>query len=98
MVVGLLAVIVDFEAITSLSLAAILWFGLIGVINFVIARQSGTYATKYIGVAKANPLLALSPLFAMILAVAFLGESVNIPIVVGTICIVLGLPLLVTIE
>ncbi len=94
--VGLLALIVNFEAITSLSLMAIAWFGLIGINHFVISRQSNYYATKYIGVVRANPLLASSPLFAMIMAVSFLGEAVNIPILTGTICIMIGLILLVS--
>ena len=97
-VVGLLALITNFDAIVSLSLTAVLWFGMIGIIQFVIARQSNFLATRHIGVAKASPMLGSGPLFAMVIAVAFTGETVNISIVTGTVCIVAGLSLLVTGE
>jgi uncharacterized membrane protein len=38
----------------------------------------------------------LSPLFAMILAISFLGESINLPIVIGTLSIAAGIGLLVS--
>jgi len=95
-VLALLTLIRDHSLILSLSLTAVLWFGLIGVLNYAVARQANYYATKIIGVAKANPIMASAPLFSLVLAVTFLGEAVNVLILLGTICIVSGLMLLVS--
>lgn len=94
--VGSLSLLVNFDAIVSLSLTALLWFGLIGIINYAIGRQFRYLGIRHIGVAKASPIFASSPLFAMILAVTFTGETINLAIVSGTLCIVAGLSLLVT--
>lgn len=75
---------------------AFLWFGLLGIINYVMGRQFNYISIRRIGVTRASPLFSSSPLFAMILAVSFLGESVNPAIVVGTLTIVGGLYLVVT--
>lgn len=94
--VGSLALLINFDAITSLSLTALLWFGLIGVINYVIGRQFNYLGIGRIGVAKASPIFASAPLFAIILAVTFIGERITVPIGIGAFCIVIGLSLLVT--
>ncbi len=94
--VGSLALIINFDAVASLSLTALLWFALIGVINYVIGRQFNYLGIGRIGVTKATPIFAAAPLFAIILAVIFIGEKVNVPIVIGTLSIVGGLSLLVT--
>jgi len=91
-----LALVLNFDAVTNLSLTAILWFGLIGLINYLIGRQLNFLSIKYIGVTKATPLFAAAPLFALVLAVALIGESVNVPIVIGTLAVVGGLYLVVT--
>ena len=94
--VGLLAIITKFDDVVSLSPAALAWFGLIGVVNYVLGRQFNYSAIRYIGVTKATPLFAAAPFFAIILAVAFLGESVNIAILLGTFSVVAGIYLVVT--
>ena len=96
--VGSLALIVNFDAIVSLSVKALLWFALIGVINYVIGRQFNYLGIRRIGVAKASSIFASAPLFAMILAVTFIGERITVPIGIGTFCIVIGLSILVTSE
>jgi len=96
--VVLLSMIMNFDAIVSLSLTALLWFGVIGVISYGIGRQLRFFSIRYIGVAKAAPIFASSPLFAVILAVAFTGERINLAIAIGTLCIVTGASLLMTSE
>ena len=95
---GLLALIINFDDIVSLSLTTLLWFGLIGFITYGLGRHFSYFGIRYIGVARATPISASSPLFAIILAIIFIGESVNLPIVIGTLCIVGGLFLLITGE
>ncbi|MFC2069752.1 EamA family transporter [Chloroflexota bacterium] len=93
---GLLALIIDYEAVVSLTPAAFLWFGLIGIVTYVLGRQFNYAAIRRIGAVRASPLFASAPLFALILAVSFLGESINPAIVIGTLIIIGGLYLVVT--
>jgi len=90
--------IINFDDIASLSPMALLWFGLIGLINFVIGRRCSYSAIRRIGATRASSILASAPLIAMIIAITFIGESVNAPIVIGTISIVGGLYLVITSE
>ena len=94
--VGTLALLVNFDTFASLSPKAWLWFGLIGLINFVIGRQCNFTSIRYIGVTRASPIVSLNPLIAMVLAVFILGETVNVAIVSGTVCVVTGISLVVT--
>lgn len=96
LLVGLLALTINFDDVVRLSPTALLWFGLIGIINYLLGRQFNYRAIKYIGVVRATPLFSAAPLFAMVLAVSFIGESVNLPIVAGTLIIVGGLYMVVT--
>ena len=96
LLVGLLALIINFRDIISLTITALLWFGLIGIITYFIGRQANFAAIRRIGAARASPLFSTASLFALILAVTFLGESVNIPIIIGTVTIITGLYLVVT--
>ncbi len=96
LVVGLLALAINFDDIVHLSPTALLWFSLIGVVNYVLGRQFNYAAIKYIGATKASPLFASAPLFAIVLAVTLIGESVNLAIVTGTFIIIAGLYLVVT--
>jgi len=96
LLVGSLALIINFDDVAHLSPMALLWFGLIGIINYLLGRQFNYAAIRHIGVVRATPLFAAAPLFAMILAVSFIGESVNPFIVIGTLIIITGLYLVVT--
>ncbi|MFC1921236.1 EamA family transporter [Chloroflexota bacterium] len=96
LLVGLLVIILNLKDVISLSMTALLWFGIIGIITYVIGRQANYAAIRRIGAARASPLFASASFFALILAVSFLGESVNIPIIIGTLTIISGLYLVVT--
>mgnify|MGYP001215565075 CR=1 FL=1 len=91
-----LALIVNLDDLPTLLPLAFLWFGLTGIVNYVMGRQFNYLAIKRIGVTKATPLFSSAPLFAMVLAVTFLGESINPPIIIGSLTIVAGLYLVVT--
>ena len=96
LLVGLLAIIIDYEAITSLTPMALLLFGLIGIVTYVLGRQFNYSAIRHIGAVRASPLFGSAPFFALILAISFLGESINVAIVIGTLTIIVGLYLVVT--
>ncbi len=91
LLVGLLALTINFDDVVHISPTALLWFGLIGVINYVLGRQFNYLSITHIGVTKAAPLFASAPLFAIILAVVLIGESINPAIIIGTFAIVAGL-------
>ncbi|MFC1981494.1 EamA family transporter [Chloroflexota bacterium] len=96
MLVSFTTMIVNFDTIASLSLKAILWFGLIGLITYVIGRQSNFAAIRYIGASRATTIFASAPLFSTAIAIIIIGESMNIPITIGTLSIVAGLYLVTT--
>ncbi|MBM2825054.1 MAG: putative Membrane protein [Dehalococcoidales bacterium] len=96
LLVGSLALITRFDDVRHLSPKALGWFGLIGVLNYLLGRQFNYMSIRYIGVTRATPLFAAAPFFAIILAVVFLGEKVNIPIILGTCAVVAGLYLVIT--
>jgi DME family drug/metabolite transporter len=96
LLVAVLALTTGFDDVVHLAPMALVWFGLIGIINYVLGRQFNYASINRIGVVRASPLFSTSPLFAMILAVIFIGEVVNPAIVIGTIIIVGGIYLVVS--
>jgi len=91
LLVGLLALTMNFDDVMHISPTALLWFSLIGIINYVLGRQFNYLSITYIGVTKAAPLFASAPVFAIILAVVLIGESINPAIIIGTLSVVVGL-------
>jgi len=96
LLLGTLAFIINYDDIMSLVPQALIWFSLVGIVNYVMGRQFNYMSIQRIGVTKASPLFATAPLFALVLAVVFLGETINLPIIVGTLIISGGLYLVVT--
>ena len=65
---------------------------------FIFASLTGGRSLQYLainhmGAARSSSLVACSPFFAAILAVVFLGESINIWLILGTTLIVSGVVL-----
>ena len=89
--IGLLAIAFEREAVSSLSGTAIVLFALIGILNFPIGRFFNYMSIDHLGVGRSTPILAASPLFAMVFAVAFTGESVRLATFIGTALILFGL-------
>ena len=90
-----LALIFDREAVLALTPLTVLWFSMVGLVSYVLGRGCNYTAIRYIGVGRATPMIASSPLFAVILAVTFTDETINLPIAAGTIFIVVGLYLVI---
>ncbi len=96
LVVGLLALTLNFDDVVHISPTALLWFGLIGVVNYVLGRQFNFLSITYIGATKATTLFASAPFFAIILAVTLIGESINPTSIIGTFVVIAGLYLVIT--
>jgi drug/metabolite transporter (DMT)-like permease len=68
----------------DLTLAATAIFAAVGFFNFILGRYLNFLSISHLGVGRATPLTAATPLFAAVLAVVFLGESLNALTVLGT--------------
>lgn len=91
-----LALLIHSEQIFALSAVAFAWFLLVGFVNFPLGRLLNYTGVSLVGVSKATPIVGTNPLFATVLAISFGGETVNLPIVLGTFCIIGGLSLILS--
>ena len=89
-----LALVFNRDVFPTLTVVAFLWFALSGLFNFALGRLFNAVSIQMAGVARATPLFSTAPLFATILAVIFLGESVTPWLIVGTVTIVCGIALI----
>ena len=92
------AFVLHSEEILSLSPIAFLWFILAGLITFLGGRLLNFQAINLVGASKASAVVSSTPLFAAILAVIFLNETVNLMLGIGTMMIVTGIALVVMQE
>ncbi|MED5410001.1 MAG: DMT family transporter [Chloroflexota bacterium] len=86
------------KEILALSPMAFLWFILAGFITFLGGRLLNFQAINLVGASKASAVVSATPLFAAILAVTFLNETVNLMLGIGTMMIVTGIALVVMQE
>ena len=89
-----LAAIFNWDNIASLAAIAFFWFALSGLFNFALGRLLNATSIQLAGVARATPLFSTAPLFATILAIIFLGESITVWLLLGTLTIVAGIALI----
>ena len=91
-----LAFVLHSKEIVGLAGTAFLWFLLAGLVNFPLGRLLNFTGVSLVGVSRASPIVGSSPLFATMLAVTIGGESINLPILAGTLSIVGGLGLILS--
>ena len=92
-----LAITLHFQDIIELPKAAYIWFALGGFLNFTLGRLLNTIGIKLVGVSKAAPLFSTAPVFATILGITFLGETITVQLIIGTSLVVCGI-ILITSE
>ena len=92
------ALIFHSKEILALSPMAFIWFILAGLITFLGGRLLNFQAINLVGASKASAVVSATPLFAAILAVTFLNETVNLMLGIGTMMIVTGIALVVMQE
>jgi drug/metabolite transporter (DMT)-like permease len=73
------------------SLEAILLFAAVGILNFPLGRFFNYMSMSRLGVGRSTPILASAPFFAMVVAVIFTGETVEMGTFVGAGLILAGL-------
>lgn len=71
-------------------------FAAVGLFNFVFGRYFNFLSISHLGVARATPITASTPLFAAIMAVLLLGESMSFATVAGTGLILAGIYVVIT--
>lgn len=91
-----LALVFSWDEVFALSSVALLWLLLAGVINFPLGRLLNFTGVHLAGVSRSSTLVGSSPLFATITAVTLGGESVTVPVLLGTLAIIGGLALIVS--
>ena len=84
------------DEIFALSAIAFLWFLAVGALSFPLGRLLNYTGVSIAGVSRATPIVSASPLFAIGLAVTIGGESINAPILLGTLAIIGGLGLILS--
>lgn len=89
-VVLIMSLILEQKALFSISFPAFLVFGACGIIAFAFGRYFNYAGIKYVGATRSVTLRSISPFFATLLAVLFLGEAPSISVILGTIFIVAG--------
>tara|TARA_B100001013_G_scaffold324038_1_gene235341 strand:+ start:348 stop:788 length:441 start_codon:yes stop_codon:yes gene_type:complete len=82
--------------IRSLTPVVILWCILFSFVTFPLARLLNYYAIKLSGTSRSTPVVALSPLFATMIAMVAVGETPNFIIGLGILVTVLGMMLLLS--
>lgn len=94
-VVWLLAVAFNLGDLRRITLTTALWFAAIGALNFPLGRFFNYLGISHIGISRSTPMLATSPLFALVFAVLFLQESISPLIVLGVLLVLAGVYLTV---
>ena len=91
-----LSLLFYWEDVVSLSAGALLTIFFYGMSNFLLGRFLNYSSISRIGLSRSVPITAASPVVAFVLAVVFLGESLTLPILLGTATVMAGILLIVT--
>ena len=93
---AIVVVIVEPERLADVSGPALLIFGIVGMLNFPIGRFCNYMAMARLGVGRSTPILGAAPLFAVVVAVVFTGESLQLATAAGIALILGGLYVTIT--
>ncbi len=93
-----LVVVLIFHISDALSLTpvAFVWFFFYALITFPLARMFNYSAINLAGASRSTPMLAVSPVFATVIAMITLGERPNLLIGLGILVTVLGMVLMLS--
>lgn len=94
--VGTLALAVNRDIMFTLPVVTLLWFLLLGTINYPLGRYFSFLGVHLAGVSRASPILAAAPVVAVILGITLGGESLTPFIAMGAVLIIGGVVLIVT--
>ena len=89
--IGTIAALTDFSALFSVSLAALAWFAVLGLLSFSMGRLFYYRGIQGLGVARAAPIVGATPLVAGGLAILVYQEAVSYLLALGVIAVVAGI-------
>lgn len=75
----------------ELNPTAILWFALSGICGSFLGRLLTLTSYKRIGVSAGSAIVGTSPMITTFLAILFLGEPLELPVVLGAVLVVVGI-------
>jgi drug/metabolite transporter (DMT)-like permease len=81
-------------AVAGLTATAWGWYTAAGITHFIVGRYANYRATKVLGAAQAGPVIQLSLIISVFLALALLGEKLTVLQAVGIVLVFVG-PLIV---
>jgi drug/metabolite transporter (DMT)-like permease len=84
------------QEVLSVSGSALVWLAALGLVQFPVGRFLNYKAIGLAGVAPATTISGTSPLVASILAAVFLHERLTLPLMLGTLAVVIGLGLVMS--
>ena len=96
LLVGTIAVAVYRGEMLAFPAVGLLWFALLGLLNYPGGRFFNFLGVHLAGVSRAAPIMATAPLVATALSVALGGETLTPTIALGTVTIVAGLVLILS--
>lgn len=88
--IAIMTVLFQFQALLHISLEAIALFVFIGIINYALARYFSYKGIEMLGTSRATPMGASSPIFATVIAVLFLKETLTPLLLSGIMAIAAG--------
>ncbi|MBI4297157.1 MAG: DMT family transporter [Chloroflexi bacterium] len=97
-ILAFLSTTLEPQAWVELPWKALLLFAGVGILNFPLALFFNYSGIQKVGASRAAPIIASSPIFAMLLALVFLGETPTPITVLGAISIFAGLYLITSSE
>ena len=68
----------------------------VGLLSYPTGRLLSFTGVRLVGVSRSSTIVGTAPLFATATAVAFAGESVTLPLLVGSVSIVGGMTLILS--
>lgn len=87
----ILALVFALSDIKDLSIVALGWFFLLGVVNFLGGRTSSYQAIGRIGASRTAAIQSTAAIFATIFAITITGERPHFVVLLGTLTVVAGL-------
>lgn len=92
---AVLALSLEWSTFFAMPAVALLWFLLLGIVNYPLARYMNYSSVNLVGASRSAPIISTAPLFSAVLAIIFLGETLSLPVALGTAAIVVGSILIV---
>ena len=80
----------DLSLLGQAPLMAFVNFGLAGPVHFFLGWTFLNLSQKLVGAARTSALIGTTPLFAIVVGLAFFGEVLSLPVTIGIILLVAG--------